>query len=74
MKKTATLIVTFYTSTEKEINNFLKEHDVSGVRVSSIINRWAIEVPFWREQDFISKFSENELVKSVNPYVEYVRK
>lgn len=74
MKKTASLIVTFYEASEKEINKFLKENDVFGVSVSSMFNRWSIEVPFWREQDFINKFSEHELVKSVHPYIDYSRK
>jgi hypothetical protein len=74
MKKTSTIIVTFYESFEKEINKILKEENISGIRVGSIINRWAIEVPFWKEQYFLEKFSENELVKSFHPYVEYSKR
>lgn len=73
MKKTSTIIVTFYEYSEKEINKFFKENEISGTRVSTIVNRWAVEVPYWKEQEFIDKFYENEIIKSVHPYVEYKR-
>lgn len=70
MKKTSCLIVTFYTATENEINDFLNSYNVSGVRASSIIPRYAVEVSSWKEKEFIEEFSKNELVKSIHPYVE----
>jgi len=70
MKKTSCLIVTFYTATDREINEFLNDHKISGVSVSTIIPRWALEVPSWKERELIDEFSKHDLVKSVIPYVE----
>lgn len=71
MRKVSSLIVTFYTVTQKEVSNFFKEHCVSGeVSVSTIIPRWAIDVPVWKEKELIEQFLSNELVKSVHVYVE----
>ena len=71
MKKTSCLIVTFYTATENEINNLLDQHKVSSaVSVSSIIPRWALEVPAWKEKEIIEEFYKNDLVKSVHTYAE----
>jgi hypothetical protein len=70
MRKTSSLIVTFHTVTTKEVEKFLKEHNVSGTNVSSIIPRWAVDVPSWKEKELISEFLNNELVKSVHVYVD----
>lgn len=65
--KNKSIFVKFYEDiNDKEINSLLISMGVSGNRVSNLINRWAIEVPFWREESFMTKFSENELVEKVH--------
>jgi hypothetical protein len=53
-------------STDKEIHNLLSSLGIYGVRVSTIVNRWAIEIPFWKEGYFVEKLSKNELVSVVH--------
>jgi hypothetical protein len=35
------------------------------VRVSTIINRWAVDVPFWKEDHYAEKFLESDLVERI---------
>ena len=65
--KNKSIFVKFYSSVnEEEIHSFLNSLKVTGTRVSSLINRWAIEVPFWKEDFFVKKFQENESVELVH--------
>jgi hypothetical protein len=73
--KNKSIFVKFYEDIDdKEINSLLVSMGVFGTRVSNLINRWAIEVPFWREESFMTKFSENELVEKVHEGFERKRK
>jgi hypothetical protein len=51
--------------TYKEVMSELKSMGVSGFKVSTLINRWVVEVPFWKEKEFIDQLAENELVELV---------
>lgn len=73
--KNKSIFVKFYKeTTDQEINNLLSSMDVSGVRVSNLVNRWAVEVPFWREQSYVEKLQENELVETVHEGFEKKRR
>jgi hypothetical protein len=50
----------------KEIHSMLAMLGVSGTKVSSIINRWAVEVPFWKEEQFVAKFYDDDKVELVH--------
>jgi hypothetical protein len=50
----------------KEIHSMLAMLGVSGTKVSSIINRWAVEVPFWKEEQFVAKFYDDAKVELVH--------
>ena len=63
--KNSNIVINFYPSTEKEILNFLSNLNISGVRVSNLFRRWAIDVPFWKESYFVEKLAESELVEKV---------
>lgn len=52
--------------TAKEVQSLLGSMGVSGTRVSTLINRWAIDIPFWKEEFFLDKFSKNDLVEFVH--------
>lgn len=69
--KTISVIVNFYPSTQKEIEDLLNSLKISGVSVSNLISRWSIEVPFWKEGYYIGKLLESELVQKVFPSVKY---
>ena len=51
---------------DEEVGDFLSSLGVSGVRVSNLLSRWAVEVPFWKEGFFMEKFYENEIVDRVH--------
>lgn len=62
-----TVLVKFYVDVaDKDAHSFLAWLGVSGSRVSTLIRRWAVEVPYWREDEFINKFYASELVQAVH--------
>lgn len=65
--KNKSIFVKFYSNViDEEIDSLFNSLKVTGTRVSSLINRWAIEVPFWKEEFFVKKFQENEMVEIVH--------
>ena len=54
--------------TDKEVRRAMSSMDVGGTKVSTLINRWAVEVPFWKEALFVERFSQNELVEMVHGF------
>lgn len=64
-----TIIVNFQPDvSEVEINGYLAQENIDGVRVSCFGTRYAVEVPAGQEDEFVQKFSSCPLIKSVNPY------
>lgn len=59
---------------DEEINSLLSSMDLTGSRVSCLVNRWAIEVPFWREEIYMTKFSDSDLVDRVHEGFDRKRK
>jgi len=53
---------------DSEINSFLYSLGVSGVRVSSLINRWVIEIPFWKENYFLEKINNSEIISTIHDF------
>lgn len=53
-------------ASDSEINSFLYKLGISGVRASSLINRWVIEIPFWKENYFLDKMNSSQLVLAVH--------
>lgn len=65
--KNNTLLVKFYEDVgDKEVRAMLATMGVSGSRVSTLIRRWAVDVPYWREEEFIYKFYDSETVQAVH--------
>lgn len=50
----------------KEIYSLFDSLSVKGLKVSTLINRWAVEVPFWKEEFYTDKFVESEIVERVH--------
>ena len=63
--KNSNIVINFHSSTDKEILDFLSNLNISGVRVSNLFRRWAIDVPFWKESYLVEKLAESELVEKV---------
>jgi hypothetical protein len=65
--KNNTLLVKFYDDAgDKEVRAMLATIGVSGIRVSTLVKRWAVEVPYWREEEYLYKFHDSELVQAVH--------
>ena len=61
------LVVNFIDGLQlSEVLNILDEQDVQGTRVSSVTNKYAVEVPVGKEEHFSKIFRENPCVKTVN--------
>ncbi|NBP03975.1 MAG: hypothetical protein EBU90_28555 [Proteobacteria bacterium] len=62
------IFVKFYDDVgDEEVGELLSSLGVAGIRVSNLINRWAVEIPFWKEGFFVEKFdAEVELVEKVH--------
>lgn len=71
LNKNSNIVVNFYCYSDKKISKFLKDLNLSGVRVSNIINRWAIDVPFWKEDYYAEKLLESTMVEKIyrNPKI-----
>lgn len=65
LNKNTHIVVNFFPATEKEINKLLKSLNLTGVRVSNLVPRWSIDVPFWKEDYFVQKLSESDLVEKI---------
>jgi hypothetical protein len=53
-------------ATEKKVLAELKSMGVSGSRVSALINRWVIEVPFWKEEEYVDRLAACEIVEAIH--------
>lgn len=65
LNKNTNIVVKFYPSTDQEIDELLNSLNISGLRVSNLIPRWSIDVPFWKEDYYIEKLLESELVEKI---------
>jgi hypothetical protein len=62
-----TILIKFYDDVgDKEARSLLAHLGVGGSRVSTLIKRWAVEVPYWREEEYLNKFYDSELVMAVH--------
>lgn len=62
----STILVTFATTSDRLVQRILEEHDLIGNLVSPVICRWAIEVPYGQEDDFVKLFDDMSCVKHVS--------
>lgn len=51
---------------DDEIEKDLRSMGISGSRVSSLVNRWVLEVPFWKEEEYVDRLWDNGLVEMVH--------
>ena len=62
-----TILVKFYDDIgDKEARSLLSHMGVGGARVSTLIKRWAVEVPYWRETEYLHKFYDSEIVMAIH--------
>ena len=74
LNRNTSIIVKFYDCSDKEVDQTLKSINLSGVRVSNLINRWAIEVPFWKEQHYIDKLESLDLIEKIHTSLSFATK
>lgn len=62
-----TILVKFYDNVgDKEARSLLAHLGAGGTRVSTLIKRWAVEIPYWREAEYLQKFYDSDLVMAVH--------
>lgn len=72
--KNNTLLVKCYDDVaDKEVHSMLAWMGISGTRVSTLIKRWAVEVPYWKEEEFLDKLYNSELVVAVHDSFDKVK-
>lgn len=65
--KNRSIFVKFHQDVQDdEIEKEIRSMGISGSRVSSLVNRWVLEVPFWKEEEYAYKLSVNDLVDTVH--------
>lgn len=64
--KTNTVIVKFYDDVaDKEVHSLLAWLGANGSKVSTLINRWAVDVLYWKEAEITEKLRESDLVEAI---------
>lgn len=53
-------------ATEREIRSELARLGMSGSRVSNLVNRWVLEVPFWKEEEYSAVLAGSDFVEAVH--------
>ncbi len=65
--KKRSIFVKFYQDvSEEEIIKEIKKLGVYGVSVSNLLNRWVLEVPFWKEEKYRNLLLSNDIVEKVH--------
>lgn len=65
--KNKSIFVKFHDDvSDKEVCKLMSSIGVNGTRVSTLLKRWAIEVPFWKEDFYCEKFLNNALVETIH--------
>jgi len=64
--KTNTVIVKFYEDvSNKDIHSLLTWLGANGSKVSTLVNRWAVDVFYWKESETTEKLRKSELVEAI---------
>ena len=65
--KNNTILVKFYEDVgDMEARSMLATMGARGTRVSTLIKRWAVEVAYWREEEYLYKFYDSDIVQAVH--------
>lgn len=70
--KQKSIFVKFYQDvSDVEINEEIKNIGAYGISVSNLLNRWVLEVPFWKEEKCRNLLLSSNIVEKVyeNPVV-----
>lgn len=62
----STLFVTFHQwASDESIESLFEELDVLGFRVGTVVNRFAVEVPYGKEEEFSNSINEKDIVNRI---------
>lgn len=50
---------------EQEILKLFNSLNLESFRASNLINRWVVEVPFWKEDHYLEQFRSNQDVETI---------
>lgn len=66
-ERNKSIFVKFYDDvTDQQACKLMASFGVTGTRVSTLLKRWAIEVPFWKEEFYCDKFLGSDLVETIH--------
>jgi len=60
-----TLLIKFNITSDNYISSWFNGFNLEHFKCSSLIQRWAVEVPFWKEEEYIDKFFDSSIVESI---------
>lgn len=73
LSKFNTLLIKFNIDSDSQIISFFNDFNLEYFKVSNLIQRWAVEVPFWKEEEYVDKFYSYLMVDSVMQMPQYKR-
>jgi len=69
LNKNVCILLKFMECSDEDIKNSLKEMNLEGARVSNLINRWVVDVPFWKEKYYREQLSKINLIDKIYPNI-----
>lgn len=64
----STIFITFKKVADEAIELLLEEAGVLGFRVGTVVNRYAVEIPFGQEKEYVEFFYGHELIHKLFPH------
>lgn len=59
----------FIECSDKDVQNSLSKINLEGIRVSNLINRWVVDVPFWKENYYRDQLSKINIIEKIYPNI-----
>lgn len=68
-----TLLIKFNIDSDGQIISWFRNFNLEHFKVSNLIQRWVVEVPFWKEEEYIQEFFDSTIVESIMQMPRYRR-
>ena len=62
LSKTNSLLIKFNIDSDNQIISWFRNFNLEFFKVSSLVQRWVVEVPFWKEEEYDESMSNRELI------------
>jgi hypothetical protein len=67
LNKNVCVLLKFIECSDKDVQNSLGKINLEGTRVSNLINRWVVDVPFWKESYYRDQLSKIDIIEKIYP-------